>query len=109
MEGTRRTRRSLSGDEWRGVLQRFADQGESVGAFCRREGLSSSSFRLWRDRLTGKADDRSARASTPPVGDVGTTDFVDLGALGVASKSPGARLELKLELGGGVTLHIVRG
>ena len=41
MEGTttKSKRRHLSADEWRGVLQRFAEGGEALSAFCRREGL----------------------------------------------------------------------
>ena len=86
MEGTTKSRRRrLSGDEWRRVLQRFAVGGEALSAFCRREGLSVSSFRLWRSKLTTKVDEMSAVPATS------------------------GRRELRLDLGGGVTLHIVRG
>ena len=35
--------------------------------------------------------------------------FVELGSIGVAAAAPATRLELTLDLGGGVTLHVVRG
>jgi hypothetical protein len=34
--------------------------------------------------------------------------FVDLGTLGAAAPSAAPRVDLKLDLGGGVTLHVVR-
>ena len=112
MEGTTKSRRRrLSDDEWRGVLPRFAEGGEALSAFCRREGLSVSSFRLWRSRLTTKVDEVSARAPAPAPTSVndGATDFVDLGELGGAPAPTSGRLEVRLDLGSGVTLHIVRG
>ncbi len=39
--------------------------------------------------------------------EVRVPQFVDLGALSAAA-SPGARLEVKLDLGGGLILHLVR-
>ena len=111
MEGTttKGKRRHLSADEWRGVLQRFAEGGEPLSAFCRREGLSISSFRLWRSRLTAKFDEVSPRAPAPPVAEEEGMGFVDLGELSGAPRASGGRFELKLDLGGGVTLHVVRG
>ena len=45
MEGIKRRR--LGERAWREVLARHAGGGESVSAFCRREGLSPNSFRRW--------------------------------------------------------------
>jgi putative transposase len=107
MDGTTKSRRRrLSGDEWRGVLQRFSEGEEALSAFCRREGLSVSSFRLWRSKLTTKIDEVSPVPAA--VEDEGM-GFVDLGELGDAPPATSGRLELRLDLGGGVTLHIVRG
>jgi hypothetical protein len=110
MEDTRKgKRRHLSAQEWQGVLHRFAGAGESIGAFCRHERLSTSSFRLWRNRLMARSAEAPARAPMPGAIDSQAMGFVDLGTLGMAPQAPSGRLELKLELGGGVTLHIVRG
>ena len=109
MEEGNRKRRHLSSDEWRGVLQRFGVAGMSLGAFCRREGLSASSFRLWRSRLAAVSGDVKSRSPKPPELEGRSADFVDLGALAGGPAQPADRLEIKLDLGAGMTLHIVRG
>lgn len=102
-EGKRRPRRDAG--EWQAVLGRFAASGLSVAAFCRQESLTPASFYRWRALLAQGRDQVAPIASVP--------DFVDLGMQGSApghneSRHAG-RLELKLELGGGLVLHLVRG
>jgi transposase-like protein len=98
----RRKRRSA--DEWRALLARFAASGASVAAFCQAEAVSVASFRRWRALLgEGPAGERAGGAAA---------GFVDLGTLapsGPVGSAPAARLELTLDLGGGVVLHLVRG
>ena len=107
MEGIKR-RRHLDENAWRDVFGRFAQGDESVSAFCQREGLNTSSFHRWRARL-GLADSRRRVSATPPKSDEAEmAGFVELGALPVPPAGCG-RLELKLDLGGGVVLHVVRG
>ncbi|MBP7657727.1 MAG: hypothetical protein KA742_14410 [Pseudoxanthomonas sp.] len=102
-------RRRLGEKGWREVLRRFDAEGATVGEFCRREGLSQSSLHRWRARLgavaSGNADER--KKSREPR-KVATSAFVELGALGASTVSVGPGLELKLDLGGGLTLHLVR-
>jgi putative transposase len=100
-------RRHLDSDAWRELLQRFAAGGESVSGFCRREGLSTNSFRRWRARLQGTLT--RATAARPLTGSDDAAQFVDLGSLGVTRAVESGRLELKLDLGGGLSLHLVRG
>jgi len=88
-----------SREAWREVLTRFAASGLEVEAFCAHEGVSVSSLRRWRSLL---ADDVSHGADLPAPGE--QTGFVDAGLLGA-----GGRLELRLDLGGGVILHLSRG
>jgi len=87
--------------EWRTLLARFEQSAMTVSAFCRREGICTASFYRWR-RLLGEpgAGDRL----TPPANH--SAGFVDLGAL---SSTGADRLELKLDLGGGLVLHLIRG
>lgn len=98
-EGQRRPVRRRGRGEWSGVLARFAASGEGVEAFCRREGISESSFRRWQKRL--------AEGDAKPV-EVGeaTAGFVDAGRFG---RSDAGRIEIRLDLGNGVSLHVVRG
>lgn len=93
-------RRSVS--ERRAVLSRFVASGMGVAAFCRGEGISAASLRRWQSQH-GKAvqSDVLAQPDRAPA-------FVDLGALGMPSPR-GGRLEVKLDLGAGLVLHLVRG
>ena len=91
-------RQRRSREAWGEVLTRFAASGLEIEAFCAHEGLSVSSFRRWRSLL---ADDVSLGADLPPPGE--QTGFLDAGLLGAG------RLELRLDLGGGVILHLSRG
>lgn len=96
----RRARRSA--EQWRVLLAAFGDSDLGVEAFCRREAISVASFYRWRRLLGEGGGQRSGGARAQ-----GTAQFVDLGALSAAA-SPGARLEVKLDLGGGLILHLVR-
>ena len=88
-----------SREAWREVLTRFAASGLEVEAFCAHEGLSVSSFRRWRNLLAAEVP---RAADLPPPGE--PSGFVDAGLLGGQG-----RLELRLDLGGGVILHLSRG
>lgn len=93
-------RRRRSADEWRALVTRFEGSNLGAAAFCLGEGISVASLHRWRGLLAGDGD---GRLETAP-------SFVDLGALapGVPG-APAGRLEVKLDLGGGMVLHLVRG
>jgi len=103
--------RRLDEQSWRAVLARFDGAAMTLKEFCRREGLTRSSFSLWRSRLradplrtpAASVAKSAALAPEPP--------FVDLGLLGVAAPTPAAEhtgIDLRIELGGGLSLHLVR-
>ncbi len=87
--------------EWRALLARYPSRGVSIAAFCRGERISEASFYRWRTMLNGNQKDGvGVRESTAPA-------FVDLGALEpVSSAKP--KLDLRLDLGDGLILHLVR-
>ena len=106
--GTDRVQREL---EWRDRVARQAAGHQTVRAFCQSESVAVASFYQWRSRLRkhGLAAGAQAQAA-----------FIDLGAvrgrrladdLGRADSGlgKGGRLEIRLELGGGAVLHLVRG
>lgn len=97
--------RRVGAEVWRGRVAKFADSGLTVRAFCAQEGISIWSFNRWRSRLAGvdAAQPSAQRNAATPAG-----SFVDLGTLSAARAQP-ERCELRLDLGGGVTLHLVRG
>ena len=84
------------------LLQRFAASGGGVEAFCQREAISPASFYRWRARLGSQVK------GAMPVREYNAPVFVDAGTLSV-KPAPSARLELKLDLGEGWVLQLVRG
>ena len=99
-----RGRRRLSASAWRAVLARFGQGDLTVEDFCGREQVCKSSFYRWRSILGSSESepapvDQAVRAAKRP------SAFVDLGALGAG----GSRLEVRVDLGGGLTLSVVRG
>jgi hypothetical protein len=95
-------RQRRDAETWGELVSRQARSGLSVQAFCRREGISTWSLYSWRSRLgaTRQSEAMEDRAveSVPPAG------FVELGPL----RSSQSRCEIRLDLGGGVVLHVVR-
>ena len=97
----RRTRRNAG--QWRDLLTRFEVRGLDVSEFCRRASVSTASFYRWRTRLG--PGDRVVIGEAQPA----RTGFVDLGTVSssrVLEVSTG--MELHLDLGGGLSLHLVR-
>jgi hypothetical protein len=88
---------------WRELVERQARSGLSVQAFCRREGIRPWGLYGWRSRLRGEAkrDVPMVNRSASPEP---TAGFIDLGALEPRS----TRCEIRLDLGGGVVLQVVR-
>ena len=95
----RRQRRSAR--EWSELLSRFAASGLSVAAFCEQEEISAASLYRWRSLLGGAIESRAMDADAP------MPAFVDLGGLG-APRPASERLEIRLDLGGGLVLSLVR-
>ena len=107
----RQTRRRLDEQSWRAVLVRFDGAAMTVEEFCRREGLTRSSFARWRSRLRTDPLRTPALAVAKSAALAPKPSFVDLGLLGAAASVPAAEhaaLDLRLELGGGLSLHLVR-
>jgi len=106
------TRRRLDMGTWREVLRRFEASSSTVGDFCASEGVCASSFYRWRARL-GSADQKAHGELTRGGRRQGMTPncigFIDLGDLaGTTPKSTPGGLELRLDLGAGVVLHLLR-
>jgi putative transposase len=101
MEQIKRIKRSEA--TWREMFSRHASSGISVLEFCRAEGINPGVFRRWRSMLNGggmQSAKTRARAAAKAV-----TPFIDIGAVGAVQ----SRMEVRLELGGGVVLTVARG
>ncbi len=94
-KGSRRSRQ-----EWQSLLAKLDGSGLGVDAFCRREAISSASLYRWRTLLGGGDNNRAVVTRATPA-------FVDLGMLNPAVSST-PRIDLKLDLGDGLVLHLVR-
>ena len=94
--------------KWREMLRQFDASGDTVDAFCKREGVAKSTFQRWRSRMIDGATRPSASAPGKRTVEPSQAGFFDLGALSLPSAGAG-RLELTLDLGGGVTLRVARG
>ena len=108
MGGVKRRRLDLS--SWREVMRRFDAAGTSVQAFCAGEGLSTTSFYRWRERLDHRDHEVAAatrQSTTPAVRAHSAAGFVELGSM-LGAGGGGSALELKLDLGGGVLLQLTR-
>lgn len=100
---------------WREVLKRFESAGITVSEFCAREDVCVSSFYRWRCQLGVHAHGpdavtpaRHTPAAKPMAVQPAHARFIDLGSLGSSAQSGVGALELRLDLGGGVVLQIVR-
>lgn len=111
MEGTKtgQTRRRLNEQAWKVLMKRFDGAAMTAQEFCAREGLSLGSFRRWRARLGSSARSTAPAVAIPKMDDAPSTPpFVDLGLLGTSAVRGHAALDLHIELGGGISLHLVR-
>jgi hypothetical protein len=95
---------STSAAQWRARLDRFAKDRQTVAVFCAAERVSVPAYYYWRKRLgsEGLPVVHAARG------------FIDAGpvradgGVAVASANPAHGIEVRLDLGGGLLLHIVR-
>ena len=96
-KGSRRSRH-----EWHALLAKFDGSGLGVDAFCQREAISAASLYRWRNLLSDGSEAMVSHRAPA---------FVDLGSLdSLGSTNPRrAQIELKLDLGDGLILHLVRG
>jgi hypothetical protein len=86
--------------EWRSLASRFKASGLGVRAFCRREAVSAASFYRWQRLLSDKRE-RDGDCGKAPA-------FVDLGSLNSVVPMIRPRIDLTLDLGDGLILHLVR-
>lgn len=105
--------------QWRARLRRFEGDGRSVAQFCAAEAVSKWSFYYWRRRLATSVEKapRTAAVPKPKTSEEGAAGFIDVGVARLVGSTPrvvmaqplaSAGVELRLELGGGVVLQVLR-
>ena len=103
---------------WRNRLARYAAAKLTVEAFCQCEAVSVASFYLWRTRLRNSQGNGLTTPRAVPV--AAASPFIYLGSVHhraisttasidthVAHHEPAA-MNIRLDLGGGMVLHIAR-
>jgi transposase-like protein len=102
--------------QWRDRMRRHAASGQSVAEFCRHESVSDASFYLWRARFRACDGDRQQAHSASAMPEA----FIDLGPMSDAGKNRStprgkelvnensSGIEVRIDLGHGMVLHIVR-
>ena len=91
---------------WRECMAQHRASGQTIAAYCQEHRLCKSTFSYWRHRLG------EVRAAAKPAG------FIEVGSVKAAGPvtlteaqrmaHPPSGIEIRLELGGGVVLHIRR-
>jgi hypothetical protein len=94
----RRFRRNR--EQWRELVARFAQSGQSRKQFCAEQDLSVGSFTQWQRRLREPA----------PVGGNSADEavFIELPRAEAGAAAPPGPWELELQLGAGVVLRLKR-
>jgi hypothetical protein len=90
--------------EWRQRLARFAASAQQIEGFCQAKSVSEATFYRWRKELA--TNDVAASAA----------GFIDVGMMPSSPAVPpktqcdsaGATLEVRLDLGHGLVLQIVK-
>ena len=112
------TDRSQPESAWRERFVRYARSKQTVEAFCLGEAVSVASFYGWRTRLRNGRGNVLPAPRTVPL--PAASPFIDLGSVRTGSiRTTASRhapapdytpttINLRLELGGGVVLHIAR-
>jgi len=100
MDQIKRIKRSEA--TWRELFARHASSGASVLEFCRAEGINAGVFRRWLSMLSDgvRVQQSEARTKAKVI-----APFIDIGAM----SADRTRMEVRLELGGGVVLTVARG
>jgi hypothetical protein len=102
--------------QWRDRLARQVASRQSITAFCRSEGIAEGTFYGWRARLRARsleAEHAQPTAETPAAFiDIGTVKGLDAIKLARPSddmpKDNGGKIEVRIDLGRGLMLQIVR-
>jgi hypothetical protein len=86
------------------LVSGFEQSGLSVSQFCEQHGIGAASFYHWRSRLSPPRTTRKRQPPAVPIAPAPRSDFLDLGPLGPSA----SRMEVRLDLGGGIVVHLSR-
>lgn len=94
---------------WRTRLQRHAQSGKSIAAFCREEAVSTASFHIWRAKLAAVSVASPAQSAFIDLGAIkDAVDVTPRGHAPVSRPAPSPGVDVRIDLGGGIVLTITR-
>lgn len=94
-----RVRRNIK--QWRDIIHRFEQSGQTCDAFCAEQSLALSTFSRWRQRLRA--------GNVPPPESHQSVAFVELSAPGDVMAAPSsASWDVELQLGADIVLRLRR-
>jgi histidine ammonia-lyase len=97
---------------WRSRLQRQAQSGKTIAAFCRDESVSTASFHIWRAKLAAASGHAAQLAQPAAFIDLGTiastADVTSMGHSPASAPVTAAGIDVRIDLGGGIVLTITR-
>ncbi|MBD8625750.1 hypothetical protein IFT64_02240 [Oxalobacteraceae sp. CFBP 8753] len=98
---------------WRSRLLRHAQSGKTIAAFCRDESVSTASSHIWRSKLAAASGHAAQLAQPAAFIDLGTiastTDVTSMAHSPASAPVAAAGIDVRIDLGGGVVLTIMRG
>ena len=65
MEAKSKGRTVRTEADWREIMARFGSSGRTMAAFCRAEGISRSTFDVWREKLDAKKPQKNLLKRPP--------------------------------------------
>jgi transposase-like protein len=93
METKSKARVVRSEADWREIMTRFASSGRTLAEFCRAEGISRSTFDVWREKLrSGKPPKKLSKSSSRQFVEVTPVSPPALGGWTVEIELPDGRL-----------------
>ncbi|MFW8567380.1 IS66 family insertion sequence element accessory protein TnpA [Orrella sp. 11846] len=94
-------------DEWCTLVHQYEAENTTIKAFCQQRKIAYSTFCKWLSKLrkssviSQPSQSNAVQSEVPPK----SSDFLDIGAINLNQSSS---LELRLDLGDGVVLTLLR-
>ena len=112
VSATRKQRISRSREQWRDLVMEQRRSGLGLGAFCQRVGASTAAFGKWRKHFAETPEPEPAARTRAVLRKRDAARADEKAATFVEIASPMRPLKtgvkLRLDLGGGIVLEVVR-
>lgn len=110
VSATRKQRISRSREQWRDLVMEQRRSGLGLGAFCQRVGASTAAFGKWRKHFAEAPEPAERTRAVLRKRDAARADEKPATFVEIASPMRPLKtgVKLRLDLGGGIVLEVVR-